>query len=303
MSLLVGAVPGLVATLAVLVFFRGYRMLRSDPALDLGADEIALLRGAEQDRSKGQGALASLSYRFVPLLRRLLPAAVLRWLQRQVDRAGRPDGLDVDSLLARSIQWMIMVSPAFILFLFQSRLVPLLLCVAAVVVLPLARLSGLARKRHEQIDSDLPDFLDVLAVTVTAGIGFRAALGTVADRFGGPLAEEIQVTLQQINNGATVRAAFVGLRSRAGSEAIEEFVTAYLQAEELGAPLVDTLDHIATDMRKAHAQRLRQQAARVEPRVTLIVTMVMVPGILIVFLVGIYFAVGGDQFRGIFGGS
>lgn len=303
MNWAVGAVPGLVAMIAVLTFARGYRMLRSDPALDLGAEEIALLRGAEQQRSKGQSALASLSYRFVPLLRRLLPDSALRWLQRQVDTAGRPDGLDVDSMLARTAQWSIILSPAFVIFLLKGNLPFLVLCVLAVTILPLARLSGLARKRRERIDADLPDFLDVLAVTVTAGIGFRAALATVADRFGGPLGEEIQLTLRQIDNGATVRSAFVGLRARANSEAVEDFVTAYLQAEELGAPLVDTLTHIADDMRKAHAQRLRQKAARVEPRVTLVVTMVMVPGILVIFLVGLYFAVGGDQLKGLFGGA
>lgn len=302
MNLIIGAIPGLVATAAFLVFIKGYRMMRSDPAIDLGADEIALLRGAEQQRSKGQSALMALSYRFVPLLRRLLPTSALRWLQRQVDRAGRPDGLDVDSLLARSAMWMLLVSPAFLIFVIKGKVLYLLLCVAAAVVLPLARLSGVARKRREQIDNDLPDFLDVLAVTVSAGIGFRAALATVADRFGGPLAEEIQTTLQQINNGATVRAAFVGMRARTDSESIEEFVTAYLQAEELGAPLVDTLNHIAADMRRAHAQRLRQLAARVEPRVTLIVTMVMVPGILIAYLAGMYFAFG-SQFKGVFGGG
>lgn len=303
MNWLIGAIPGLVAMTAFLVFVRGYRMLRTDPAMDLGAEEVALLRGAEQQRSKGQSAITSLSYRLVPTLRKVLPPKALRWLQRQVDLAGRPDGLDVDSVLARSILWMMIISPAALIFVLQGNLLLLLLCVAVVIVLPLARLTATARKRREQIDADLPDFLDVLAVTVTAGIGFRTALATVAERFGGPLSHEIQLTLQQINNGATVRAAFVGLRSRAGSESVEDFVTAYLQAEELGAPLVDTLEHIAADMRKAHAQRLRQQAARVEPRVTLVVTVVMVPAILILFLGGLYFAVGGDQLKGLFGGS
>lgn len=303
MSLLVGLVPGLVATLAVVVFIRGYRMLRSDPAMDLSLDEVELLRGVEQDRARGQGALANLATRLVPRLRAVLPGRVLAWLQRQVDLAGRPDGLDVDSLLARSLQWGLLVSPAALIFLLQGKLVYVLMAVAVVAVLPLARLSGQARKRREQIDADLPDFLDILAVTVTAGIGFRAALATVAQRFGGPLGEEIQTVLQQINNGASVRAAFVGLRSRSDSEAVEEFVTAYLQAEELGAPLVDTLNHLAADMRRAHAQRLRQQAAKVEPRVTLVVTVIMVPGILIIVVAGMFYAVGGDKLGSIFGGG
>lgn len=176
----------------------------------------------------------------------------------------------------------------------------MLMAVLAIIVMPLARLSTLGRKRREQIDRDLPDFLDVLAVTVSAGIGFRQALGVVSTRFGGPLADEIMTTLHQITNGASVRAAFRALRERNSSDAMEEFTTAYLQAEELGAPLVDTLNQIAGDMRRAAAQRNRQKAAQLAPRVTLLTTVVMVPGAMILLIVGLY--IGADLNLGSFDG-
>jgi len=76
------------------------------------------------------------------------------------------------------------------------------------------------------------------------------------------------------------------MRERNTSESIEEFTTAYLQAEELGAPLVDTLNQIATDMRRASAQRYRQKAAAIAPRVTLLTAVVLVPGALVRLLHG-----------------
>ena len=75
---------------------------------------------------------------------------------------------------------------------------------------------------------------------------------------------------------------------------MNEFVTAYLQAEELGAPLVDSLNQIALDMRRAAAQRALQRAVRVTPRITLITTMAMVPATLILVVVGLILGTGVD---------
>jgi tight adherence protein C len=300
MSWLVGTVPGVVAAVAVYLLLRGYRMLRTDPAADLAVEDIAILQGATQKRARSQGPVSAVAYRLAPRVRRLLPANAVTFLRRQVDQAGRPEGIDVDSVIARGVMWMLLVSPAVVIFVLQGRWLPVLMALAAILVMPLARLSTLARKRRERIDRDLPDFLDVLAVTVSAGIGFRQALGVVSERFGGPLSEEVTTTLHQITNGASVRSAFRAMRDRNTSESIEEFTTAYLQAEELGAPLVDTLNQIAADMRRASAQRYRQKAAAIAPRVTLLTTVVMVPGAMILLIVGLY--IGSDLDLGSFGG-
>ncbi|PID53513.1 MAG: type II secretion protein F [Micrococcales bacterium] len=277
-------------------------MMRTDPAELLTSEDLVLLKAAERERVSGRSALDRAGHALGQRLVHVLPGSVYRWLQRQVDLAGRPDGMGVESLLAGSMKWLILISPAVLLFLMQGRFLFVLLSFAIIVVLPLAKLSGTARKRCEQIDSDLPDFMDVLAVTVSAGVGFRAALATVARRFGGPLAEEIELSLHQMNNGASLRSAFLSLRSRTDSESVDEFVSAYLQSEELGAPLADTLNQIAGDMRLATAQRLRQKAAKVEPRATLIVTIVMVPGAIILLAGGLFLALGGEDLGSIFGG-
>ncbi|WP_427384225.1 type II secretion system F family protein [Janibacter sp. G56] len=302
MSLLFVTVPGLVLALAALTALRGYHLMRSDPSEHLMVEDIALLKQAERDRTSGQSPLERLAWRLAARVKGLLPTKGIRALQRQIDLAGRPDGVTVDSLLSGGMRWLVLLSPGLLLFAMQGKILFVLLGLAIVVVLPLARLSGMARKRREQIDRDLPDFLDVLAVTVSAGIGFRSALATVADRFGGPLSEEIQTCLHQMANGASLRSAFLSLRARTDSDAMNEFVTAYLQSEELGAPLVDTLNQIATEMRRATAQRMRQHAAKVEPRVTLVVTTVMVPGSIVLLAGGMFLAFGGDELGKVFGG-
>lgn len=301
-DVLIGAIPGLVAALAVWLAAAGYRHFRHDPVRDIDPDELVDSRFLTTgDRAARSSPLARVGARLVPVIRQVLPTSVLRRLQRQIDLAGRPAGVTVDSVLGQQAGLLVIAIPLSLVYL-QLGQAPLVLAIVALALLwPLIRLVSVARRRREQIDRDLPDFLDILAVTVGAGIAFRSALATVATRFGGPLGEEVSTSLLQIDNGATVRSAFKALRDRSGSEAMDEFVTAYLQAEELGAPLVDSMGQIASDMRRAAAQRALQKAAGVTPRITLVTTMFMVPAILILVVSSLILGSGVDL-GALFGG-
>ncbi|NEE08327.1 type II secretion system F family protein, partial [Streptomyces sp. SID7499] len=138
----------------------------------------------------------------------------------------------------------------------------------------------------------LPDFLDVLAVVVSAGLGFRQALDRVADKYEGPWADELRITLRQMDMGVSRRQAFEELRRRNDSEQVAMFVTTLQQGEELGAPIVETLIQIANDMRRTDAQNARRKAARAVPKATFAVTTFLLPGTLVLLTVG--FVYGAD---------
>ena len=158
--------------------------------------------------------------------------------------------------------------------------------------LPTSRSRALGRLRQERIERDLPDFLDILAVTVRAGLGYRLSLARVAESLGGPVGEEMLVALRQMELGASRRAAFEALRERNASEQLTSFVTAQLQAEELGVPLSEALNDIAGDMRRASHQAARRRAARAAPRVSLVVTSLIVPGTMILIIASIVLGSG-----------
>ncbi|MGH3355089.1 MAG: type II secretion system F family protein, partial [Nocardioidaceae bacterium] len=82
--------------------------------------------------------------------------------------------------------------------------------------------------------------------------------------------------------------AFSALRDRCGSEPMDTFVSAFLQAEELGSPLAETLSTISGDTRREANQAARRKAARTVPRVTLVVSVVLVPPTLLLIAVGLY---------------
>jgi tight adherence protein C len=148
------------------------------------------------------------------------------------------------------------------------------------------------RLRQERIERDLTDFMDILAVTVRAGLGYRLALTRVSEALGGPVGEEMLVALRQMSLGASRRSAFEALRDRNASEQLSSFVAAQLQAEELGVPLSEALNDIAQDMRRSAHQAARRRAARAAPRVSLVITSLIVPGTMILIFVAMLLGSG-----------
>ena len=208
-------------------------------------------------------------------------------LRRRIDAAGRPGGITLERYPQRKGGFLVLGLGLGVFFLISGSW----LSAAAAIFLGLfaydAWLHGAGRRRQEQIERGLPDFLDILAVCVSAGIAFRPALARVAESTDGPLREEMQLVLRQIALGAARRDAFDALRERNTSEGVGTFVTAVQQAEELGVPLTDALVDLARDMRQQAFQRARQRAQGAVPRVSIVTTAVIAPGAVIIILAGL----------------
>ena len=208
-------------------------------------------------------------------------------LRRRIDAAGRPGGITLERYPQRKGGFLVLGLGFGVFFLISGSW----LSAAAAIFLGLfaydAWLHGAGRRRQEAIERGLPDFLDILAVCVSAGIAFRPALARVAESTDGPLREEMQLVLRQIALGAARRDAFDALRERNTSEGVGTFVTAVQQAEELGVPLTDALVDLARDMRQQAFQRARQRAQGAVPRVSIVTTAVIAPGAVIIILAGL----------------
>lgn len=271
----------------------GYARLRSDPLQALEVQDLALVRSRKQIQRSG-GPLGALGRRLAPVLMSAMGAQRLERTRQRIEYAGSPDGLTLQSHLERKARLLAIFGASGLVLAARGQWLVGLLVIAAAWALPELSLRAARTARQSAIDRDIPDFLDVLAVTVSAGLSFRAALERVASRYTGPLSQEITHTLRQMDVGEARRSAFERLRRRNDSEALDQFVVALLQAEELGTPLTEALDQIAVEMRRSTAQRARQQAARTSPRVALVVTIVMVPGALVLLVVSLLLSSGID---------
>ncbi|MFE4451984.1 DUF5936 domain-containing protein [Streptomyces sp. NPDC056796] len=284
MDLLIAAVFGL----AVYGAFQGIRMYRADAELP-GDLAIALEVGASRTTATGS-AIDRMGMRYAPRVLRMMGPKRVDKVRRKLDMAGNPGGMTVDRYAARRAVYTGLGTVASLSMLMNGQTVlAVLLLVYGYFWTDVIIRSAISR-RKDDIDRTLPDFLDVLAVVVSAGLGFRQALERVAEKYAGPWADELRITLRQMDMGVSRREAFDQLRRRNQSEQVSMFVSALQQGEELGAPIVDTLIQIANDMRRTDAQNARRKAAKAVPKATLIITSFMLPGTMILIAVGFYYA-------------
>ncbi|MFB7500307.1 DUF5936 domain-containing protein [Streptomyces sp. NPDC056161] len=288
MGLLFAAVIGL----GVFGVFAGIRMYRADVRLprDLA---VALEVGATRTGAVGS-LIDRMGMRYAPLVLRLMgPGRVARY-RRRIDLAGNPGGLTIDRYAARRAVYGALGGVGFLVMVMRDQYVVALLLLAFGAFWTEVGLWSAIRIRKDVIERTLPDFLDVLAVVVSAGLGFRQALDRVSVRYEGPWADELRITLRQMDLGMSRRQAFAELRRRNDSEQVAMFVTALQQGEELGAPIVDTLVALAKDMRRTDAQNARRRAARAVPKATLMITTFMVPATMLLLGAGLLLGSGVD---------
>ncbi|PZG75313.1 hypothetical protein C1I97_37460, partial [Streptomyces sp. NTH33] len=272
--------------------FAGIRMYRADARLP-GDLQLALEVGSTRT-----GAVDSLvdrlGMRYAPAVLRLMGPKLVAKYRRRIDLAGNPGGLTIDRYAARRAVYGFLGGLGGLVFLLRGQFFVALLLFAFGAFWTEVGIWSAIRIRKDEIERTLPDFLDVLAVVVSAGLGFRQALDRVASRYEGPWADELRITLRQMDLGMSRRQAFAELRRRNDSEQVAMFVTALQQGEELGAPIVDTLVSLAKDMRHTDAQNARRKAARAVPKATMMITTFMVPATMILLTAGLLLGSGVD---------
>ena len=125
-------------------------------------------------------------------------------------------------------------------------------------ILPDCIVSSRARARQEEIRAQLPDALDLLAVSVEAGLGFDGAVAKMTEQMSGPLAEEFTLALSEMRIGESRKEALQKLAERVGTPELAAFTRSIIQADQFGISLGRILKVQAADT------RLRRQAAAEE---------------------------------------
>ena len=234
-------------------------------------------------------------------LRRLYGPVRLRALDQRLRSAGNPEGLHLDLFIQREAGFVILSAILLLIFALLGRWA---IGIAVAVVFSgwmYLWLAQALRNRQKKLNRDLPDFLDILAVTVRSGLPFRNALERVCEHFEGPVSEEMITALHEMRLGVSRRDAFTAVRKRGRSENIDTFVTALLQSEELGTPIGEALQAIVKEIRRERAEQVRRDAAKASPKVSFVATMTMLPGTIVLMIGGMLYA-NRDVFARIFGG-
>jgi tight adherence protein C len=123
-------------------------------------------------------------------------------------------------------------------------------------------LSGRIKARQKAILLAIPDTLDLLTISVKAGLGFDAALGKVVEKMDGPLSDEFRRTLAEVRIGKARRDSLREMVARTNVPALTTFISAIIQAEQLGVAIARVLEVQSEQLRIARRQRAEEMAAK-----------------------------------------
>ena len=149
---------------------------------------------------------------------------------------------------------------------------------------PLVFVRKRARRRLEQIDYELPELIDVLVVTVEAGLGFNSSLQVAAERLRGPLGEELRLTLQEQSLGLPIAEALRNMLARAETPAMRSFVRSIVQGEALGVSIGDIMRNLAVEMRKRRRAAAEERAQKAPIKLLFPLIFLIFPAMFVVLL-------------------
>ena len=151
--------------------------------------------------------------------------------------------------------------------------------------LPMYYVNRRKRLRFEAMDRQMPDMIDLLVVTIEAGLGILASMRVAAESLGDPLGQELRLTLQEQRMGLSVNEAIESLGRRADCSNMRIFVRSLTQGERLGVSIGTTMRNLALEMRKRRKAMVEEQAQKIPIKMLFPLAFLIFPAMFIVLLV------------------
>jgi tight adherence protein C len=234
--------------------------------------------------------LTPLMGRFVVLGRRLTPADNADRLRRKLDRAGNPPGWTVDRVVAMKVVGFGIGLLGSLIFsaVLDLGLMPRIVVTVAASMIGYVGVNfwlyQRAYDRAEQMQKGLPDALDLLTISVEAGLGFDAALSQVARNTHGPISEEFARVLTEMQIGMGRSQAMRTLGERTTLPELRGFANAMVQADAFGIPVGQVLRVQSAEMRLKRRQHAEEKANKVPVKMMVPLIFCILPTLFIAVL-------------------
>ena len=241
----------------------------------------------ELEPSFNDRVLTPLLNRFVDIGKKFTPADHAERLRKKLEIAGNPGGWTVDRVTSmKFIGFAVFLGVSLLICLaFGVGIGPAVaVCVVAALIGYLAPNTYLYQKGHdrtEQVQRALPDALDLLTISVEAGLGFDSALLHVARNTEGPLADEFARVLQEMQIGLGRSNALRALGERTNVSELRGFVSSMVQADAFGIPIGQVLRVQSGEIRLKRRQRAEELAQKVPVKILFPVMLFILPCLMI----------------------
>ena len=160
----------------------------------------------------------------------------------------------------------------------------ILVTMAIAVAAPAFFLRYKVNKRQLGIQNQMPNIMDVLSVSIEAGLGFDAALLKVIDHFDGPLVEELALVYREIQMGLPRRDALSALSQRSRVTELQTFASAVIQSEQFGTPIKNVLRNQAQQIRVSRRQQAQEKGMKAPIKMMLPMVLFIFPVVFIILL-------------------
>jgi tight adherence protein C len=251
----------------------------------------------EQDMPEDELSRSFSDRVFKPLLEnlgktfmRLAPNEFVSNMERRIEMAGRPNDWGVKNWIGLMASLTIGM-PVFILIIYIELRIDLksiiMVALAAALIgilFPNMTLSGKIKKRQTEVMKTLPDIMDLITVSVEAGLTFDAALSKVVEKMPGTLAKEFAVVIQEVKVGKSKKDALYQMADRIGVQDFRSFVGAVIQADQLGVSLGRVLRIQSDQIRQNRKQQIQQKAMKAPIKMLIPMVVFIFPTIFIVIL-------------------
>lgn len=228
--------------------------------------------------------------RAATLARRFTPIEAYERIEKEIVYAGNPVGWDAERVFAFKIVVPIVAGVgAFLLAQITQlpgmlQLLLPLLFVGAGWYAPEWVVRSRAEERQSEMQRTLPDTLDLMSITVEAGLAFDAALSRVARNIKGPLGQELYRVLQEIQLGKGRAEALRDLGDRTTVDDLRSFIAAMVQADAFGIPIARVLKVQSREIRIRRRQRAEEQAQKLPVKIVFPVVLTIFPALFVVLL-------------------
>ncbi len=256
----------------------------------LGSVQAKNLEELELQQPFLERTMRPLATRLSGTVARITSQSFTERTEKRLALAGYPGNLRVgDWLGIKAIAAVVGAAILFILFglLGQNLFAGLGLAGAGLGIgytVPEFWLGGRVKKRQKAILLQIPDALDLLTISVRAGLGFDGALGKVVEKLKGPLTDEFRRALAEIRVGKTRREALRDIVPRTEVPALTNFIGAIIQAEQLGVSISKVLQVQSEQLRIERRQRAEEMAAKAPIKMLFPLVGCIFPSLFIVIL-------------------
>ena len=256
----------------------------------LGSFQARNLEELELQQPFAERTLRPLVARLSRMGSRLTSASSTGTAEKRLAMAGNPGDLKLTDWMG--VKMLVAISAGAITFLlfallagsFVSGMFLGLVALGIGYLIPEFWLGGRIKARQKLILRMIPDTLDLLTISVRAGLGFDAALAKVVEKLPGPLTDEFRRALAEVRVGKARRDALRDMIPRTNVQPLSNFIGAIIQAETLGVSISKVLQVQSEQLRIERRQRAEEQAARAPIKMLFPLVGCIFPSLFIVIL-------------------